>query len=195
MQTLITSTIITAVIGGIFSFLFARLNKKLDRMNAAQKKRHEENIAIREADRELLLKTSAVTELLARKQNGEGVNGDLKDAEDDLKDTREAVQKLTHHILIEYGGHRLKVKINWKVRLQNKAWCITMAGALLSIIYQIAELLGIAPIIPKEKIMDLITTVLTVLALAGVVIDPTTDGIEDSSLAMTYCTKDEQPKG
>ena len=79
--------------------------------------------------------------------------------------------------------------------MQNKAWCITMAGALLSIIYQIAELLGIAPIIPKEKIMDLITTVLTVLALAGVVIDPTTDGIEDSSLAMTYCTKDEAPKG
>ena len=102
MITVITTTITTAVIGGIFSLLFARLNKKLDHMNAAQKKRHEENIAIREADRELLLKTSAVTELLARKQNGEGVNGDLKDAEDDLKDTREAVQKLTHHLLIEY---------------------------------------------------------------------------------------------
>lgn len=102
MITIITTTITTAVIGGIFSFLFARLNKKLDRMSAAQKKRHEENIAIREADRELLLKTSAVTELLARKTNGEGVNGELEDAEDDLKDTREAVQKLTHHILIEY---------------------------------------------------------------------------------------------
>lgn len=102
LESLIITTILTALIGGIFSFLFARLNKKLDRMNAAQRKRHEENIAIREADRELLLKTSAVTELLARKQNGEGVNGDLKDAEDDLKDTREAVQKLTHHLLIEY---------------------------------------------------------------------------------------------
>ena len=102
MITVITTTIITAVIGGVFSFLFARLNKKLDRMNAAQKKRHEENIAIREADRELLLKTSAVTELLARKQNGEGVNGELEEAEDELKDTREAVQRLTHHILMEY---------------------------------------------------------------------------------------------
>lgn len=102
LESLIITTILTALIGGIFSFLFARLNKKLDRMNAAQKKRHEENIAIREADRELLLKTSAVTELLARKTNGEGVNGELEDAEDDLKDTREAVQKLTHHILIEY---------------------------------------------------------------------------------------------
>lgn len=87
------------------------------------------------------------------------------------------------------------MKINWKVRLKNKTWCLTMIGALLSIIYQIAELVGIAPVIPKESIMDLVTTVLTVLALLGVVIDPTTDGIEDSELAMTYCTEDEEPKG
>ena len=78
--------------------------------------------------------------------------------------------------------------INWKVRLTNKLWLVTVCSAILSIVYQIAELLGIAPSIPKEQIMDLITTVLTVLALLGVIIDPTTDGIEDSARALEYDT-------
>lgn len=78
--------------------------------------------------------------------------------------------------------------INWKVRLTNKLWLVTVCSAILSIVYQFAELVGIAPSIPKEQIMDLITTVLTVLALLGVIIDPTTDGIEDSARALEYDT-------
>lgn len=102
MTTIITTTIITAVLGGVFSCLFARLNKKLDRMEDRNKRRHEENIAVREADRELMLKTSTVTEMLARKYNGEGLNGDLSEAEDELKATREAVEKMTRRIFVEY---------------------------------------------------------------------------------------------
>lgn len=102
MITILTTAITTAVIGGIFTFIFARLNKKLDRMEKRAAKRHSESVAIREADRELLIKTSKVTELLARKQNGEGINGDLEDAENELQETRAAVEKVTQHILFEY---------------------------------------------------------------------------------------------
>ena len=87
------------------------------------------------------------------------------------------------------------MRINWKVRCRNKVWIVTMVSALLSIVYQAYEILGIAPVIPREQIMDIVTTVLTILALLGVIVDPTTDGIEDSERAMTYCTDDEEPKG
>ena len=87
------------------------------------------------------------------------------------------------------------MKINWKVRCRNKVWVLTMASALVSIIYQIHEIVGIAPVIPREQVMDIVTTVLTIFALLGIVVDPTTDGVEDSELAMTYCTDEEEPKG
>lgn len=87
------------------------------------------------------------------------------------------------------------MKINWKVRCRNKVWVLTMASALVSIIYQIYEIVGIAPVIPREQVMDIVTTVLTIFALLGIVVDPTTDGVEDSELAMTYCTDEEEPKG
>lgn len=102
MITVITTTITTAVIGGIFTFIFTRLNSKLDHIEEANKKRQSENVASREADRELLIATSKVTELIARKINDEGVNGELKDAEDELEQTRTAVQKITQHIFFEY---------------------------------------------------------------------------------------------
>lgn len=77
-------------------------------------------------------------------------------------------------------------KINWKIRLKNKAWLITAAGALISLCYQIAEAAGLSPAIPQERLMDIISTALTILSLLGIIIDPTTEGIEDSDLAMTY---------
>lgn len=78
------------------------------------------------------------------------------------------------------------MRINWKIRSKNKTWIITMAGVIVAFVYQVLNLLGIVPKVTESQIMDLITALLTVLAALGIIVDPTTKGINDSDLAMTY---------
>lgn len=83
------------------------------------------------------------------------------------------------------------MKINWKIRIKNKAWLLAIVGAIISLAYQIMELAGYTPTIPQEKLLDIVTAALTILSLLGIVIDPTTEGIEDSDRAMTYGSEEE----
>lgn len=78
------------------------------------------------------------------------------------------------------------MKINWKVRLQNKTWLLAMAAALLAFVYQLLGLLGITPAVSQDQIAQLVGLAINVLVALGVVIDPTTDSIRDSAQAMTY---------
>lgn len=75
-------------------------------------------------------------------------------------------------------------KINWKLRLQNKATLIALLGA----IFLMAQQFGLD--IPKN-IQDGVNTFVYILVLLGVVNDPTTSGITDSKQALEY----EAPKG
>lgn len=87
----ITMTIITALIGGAVSFFFVLLNKKLDTIKTEQNEHHEEIHLNNIADRELLLSTAKVTELVARKFDGEGINGELSKATKELQDKQDAM--------------------------------------------------------------------------------------------------------
>ena len=78
------------------------------------------------------------------------------------------------------------MKINWKVRLQNKTWLLAMAAALLAFVYQLLGLLGITPAVSQDQIAQLIGLAINVLVALGVVVDPTTSGMGDSTQAMTY---------
>lgn len=82
------------------------------------------------------------------------------------------------------------MKINWKVRLQNKTWLLAMAAALLAFVYQLLGLLGITPAVSQDQIAQLVGLAINVLVALGVVVDPTTSGMGDSEQAMTY----EKPK-
>ena len=82
------------------------------------------------------------------------------------------------------------MKINWKVRLQNKTWLLAMAAALLAFVYQLLGLLGITPAVSQDQIAQLVGLAINVLVALGVVVDPTTSGMGDSAQAMTY----EKPK-
>ena len=79
------------------------------------------------------------------------------------------------------------MKINWHVRFQNKAF---LAAFVVTFAYDIATIFEIVPAVNQDVLMSLINTVLTLLVGLGVIVDPTTSGIDDSRLAMTY----EQPK-
>lgn len=81
------------------------------------------------------------------------------------------------------------MKINLKARLKNKMFVLSASALLVSFVYQMLSAFDIVPKITESEITGLITMAVNVLALLGVVVDPTTEGINDSDRAMTYCTE------
>lgn len=78
------------------------------------------------------------------------------------------------------------MKINWKIRLRNKTWLLTAIGAIVSLVYQLLNAFGITPDIGQDQVMNWVTSLLSMLAMIGVIIDPTTPGSSDSDRAMNY---------
>lgn len=79
-------------------------------------------------------------------------------------------------------------KINWKVRIKNKAFWAGLIPLVLIAIQIIASLFGIEIDLGDfgEKLLKLVNVIFAILALLGVVVDPTTSGISDSEQAMNY---------
>lgn len=76
--------------------------------------------------------------------------------------------------------------INWKLRLQNKTTLISIVTIIISIIYSILDLVGVVPKFEQEAVVKIALTVIDLLALLGITVDPTTKGIADSERAMSY---------
>ena len=78
--------------------------------------------------------------------------------------------------------------INWKVRVKNKWFWVTIIPLILLLIQQVAAIFGVSidlePL--KAQILAVVETVFLILGTCGVVVDMTTEGIEDSDRAMTY---------
>lgn len=79
-------------------------------------------------------------------------------------------------------------KINWKVRVQKKSFWLSLVPALLLLIQVIAVPFGydfkIEPL--SSQLIAIVNAVFAVLAILGIVIDPTTAGVADSKEAMAY---------
>lgn len=78
------------------------------------------------------------------------------------------------------------MKINWKIRFRNKVWLTTLLATLAAFVFDLLSLLGIVPAVTEEAVMQAVTALLTLLSALGVIIDPTTEGAQDSDRAMTY---------
>ena len=78
------------------------------------------------------------------------------------------------------------MKINWKVRLKNKTWLLAFLGAIAAFIYQIMGMLDIVPAISEDMATQVIGIVVNLLVALGIVQDPTTTGLSDSSRALDY---------
>ena len=78
------------------------------------------------------------------------------------------------------------MKINWKLRLQNKTTLVAIIAGLLALGYQIAGWFGVAPQVSQSEALSAVATAINVLVLLGVVVDPTTNGVNDSEKVMGY---------
>jgi phi LC3 family holin len=78
------------------------------------------------------------------------------------------------------------MKINWTLRLQNKATLAALAATVLAFAYQLCGIFGIVPPVSQDSLLQLVGIVLNILAALGVVTDPTTSGLSDSARALGY---------
>lgn len=80
----------------------------------------------------------------------------------------------------------IKNKINWKVRIKNPVFWMTIVPAATSFVYCVLGAFGIVPELTESMVLNIFSAVITALTTIGVLVDPTTAGVCDSALAMTY---------
>lgn len=80
------------------------------------------------------------------------------------------------------------MKINWIVRLKNKNFWITLIPAVLLLAQVVLAVFGVQIDLGDigNKLLAVVDAAFVVLAILGIVTDPTTAGVSDSTLAMTY---------
>lgn len=83
------------------------------------------------------------------------------------------------------------MKINWKLRLQNKTTLLALIGAVIALMYQILGIFEIVPAISEDSLTSAVAVIINLLVALGVVVDPTTSGVSDSDRALCY----DYPKG
>lgn len=78
--------------------------------------------------------------------------------------------------------------INWTVRIKNKLFWLALIPAVLMLVTSVAAVFGYELNFSalSDKLAAVVEAVFAVLAILGIVVDPTTEGVKDSRLAMTY---------
>ena len=78
--------------------------------------------------------------------------------------------------------------INWKVRIKNKNFWLALVPALFLLVQAIGAPLGYKWdfVVLNQQLTAIINAAFALLAILGVVVDPTTEGVADSARALTY---------
>lgn len=78
------------------------------------------------------------------------------------------------------------MKINLKLRFKNKTVLMALIAAFATFVYQVLGILGITPSISEETIVEWVGILLNLLVGLGILVDPTTAGLDDSETVMGY---------
>lgn len=80
------------------------------------------------------------------------------------------------------------MSINWKVRIKNKSFWLALIPAVLLLVQVCAVPFGYDWDfgVLNTQLAAIVNALFTVLAILGIVADPTTEGMGDSEQAMTY---------
>lgn len=78
--------------------------------------------------------------------------------------------------------------INWKVRAKNKTFWLALVPAFLLLIQAVAQVFNVSLDFTNlnKDLLGVVNALFTVLTILGVVTDPTTKGMSDSTQALTY---------
>lgn len=78
--------------------------------------------------------------------------------------------------------------INWKVRTKNKTFWLALVPAFLLLIQAVAQVFNISLDFTNlnKDLLNVVNALFVVLTILGVVADPTTEGVQDSTRALTY---------
>ena len=84
------------------------------------------------------------------------------------------------------------MSINWRVRLKNKTFWLSLIPAVLLLGQVIAAVFGYTLDLGElgNRLLAVVNALFAVLSILGVVTDPTTKGVSDSTQALSY----EEPK-
>lgn len=79
-------------------------------------------------------------------------------------------------------------KINWTVRAKNKAFWVALIPAVLLLVQVVAAVFGFTLDLGDlgNKLLAVVNALFAVLSILGIVTDPTTDGVSDSTQVLTY---------
>ena len=80
------------------------------------------------------------------------------------------------------------MKINWKVRIANKQFWLSVIPAVLLVIQVVGAVFGYTLDFGDlgNKLLAVVNAVFALLVILGVVVDPTTQGVSDSERAQQY---------
>lgn len=80
--------------------------------------------------------------------------------------------------------------INWKIRIRNRAFWLAVIPAVLLLAQTVAALFGWKLELGElgDRLAAVVNAVFALLTILGVVVDPTTKGVADSTRAMGYTT-------
>lgn len=81
-----------------------------------------------------------------------------------------------------------KPDINWKIRIKNKTFWLTLVPAVLLLVQAVSAPFGYTWdfVVLNQQLAAIINSLFAVLAILGVVNDPTTKGVGDSERALMY---------
>lgn len=80
------------------------------------------------------------------------------------------------------------MEINWLVRIKNKVFWVALIPAALLLAQAVAAVFGYSLDLSDfgDKLLNVVEAVFAVLVILGIVADPTTEGLSDSKLALSY---------
>ncbi len=78
------------------------------------------------------------------------------------------------------------MKINWKVRIKQPAFWIATIPVMITFVYSVLAFAGFTPSITEDIAQNLFIAIVALLAQFGIIVDPTTKGVNDSDRAMNY---------
>ena len=84
--------------------------------------------------------------------------------------------------------------INWKVRATNRMFWLALVPAFLLLIQAVAQVFNISLDFTNlnKDLINVVNALFVVLTILGVVTDPTTKGMSDSTQALTYSKPKEE---